>query len=63
MKYQPFLKNILVTEKQHHKDLEDRVSDKTQPLHVRAWTLQERFMSRRVLHFTSNELVWEYNRK
>jgi len=27
MKYQPFLKNILVTEKQHHKDLEDRVSE------------------------------------
>jgi hypothetical protein len=63
MEYQPFLKNILVTERQHHNDLEAHVSNKTQPLHVRAWALQERLMSRRVLHFTSNELVWECNRK
>ena len=30
-----------------------------QPLSSRAWVLQERLLSTRILHFTSSELVWE----
>ncbi|KAL8754029.1 MAG: hypothetical protein Q9199_004626 [Rusavskia elegans] len=29
------------------------------PLSQRAWVFQERHLSRRILHFTQNELVWE----
>ncbi|KAE9366929.1 HET-domain-containing protein [Stipitochalara longipes BDJ] len=29
------------------------------PLHLRAWTLQERLLSRRVLGFASNQMYWE----
>lgn len=46
----------------HHQRLDGLYSldtDKTQPNHRRAWTMQERLMSPRVLHFTSNELIWE----
>lgn len=31
------------------------------PLSSRAWTLQERLLSTRILHFTASELVWECN--
>jgi hypothetical protein len=31
------------------------------PLNVRAWVLQERLLSPRVLHFDSDQLVWECN--
>lgn len=30
-----------------------------QPLHRRGWVVQERLLSRRVLHFSSQQLVWE----
>ncbi|KAI8624349.1 heterokaryon incompatibility protein-domain-containing protein [Xylariaceae sp. FL1651] len=30
-------------------------------LHTRAWAFQERMLACRVVHFTSNELVWECN--
>lgn len=29
------------------------------PAHKRAWILQERYLARRVLHFTEREIVWE----
>jgi hypothetical protein len=29
------------------------------PLHLRAWTLQERLLSRRILGFASNQMYWE----
>lgn len=33
------------------------------PLSSRAWTLQERILPHRVLHYTATELVWECNTK
>lgn len=30
-----------------------------EPLMTRAWVFQERLLSRRILHFTSDEMVWE----
>lgn len=38
-----------------------RGSDKPEPINCRAWTLQEGFLSNRILRYTSNELVWECN--
>ncbi|OXV05546.1 hypothetical protein Egran_06686, partial [Elaphomyces granulatus] len=31
------------------------------PLNKRGWVVQERFLSKRILHFTSGSLVWECN--
>lgn len=30
-----------------------------EPLQLRGWALQERLLSRRILHFTEHELIWE----
>jgi len=38
-----------------------RGAAKPEPINCRAWTLQEGFLSNRVLRYTSNELVWECN--
>jgi hypothetical protein len=40
-----------------HKDVGDNVS--SEPLMTRAWVYQERLLSRRLLHFASDEMVWE----
>lgn len=29
------------------------------PLNVRGWTMQERLLARRILHFTAHEMIWE----
>ncbi|KAJ8483283.1 hypothetical protein ONZ45_g14653 [Pleurotus djamor] len=44
-----------------HPGLENRVGSNDQAIDRRGWTMQERLMSRRVLHFTSDELIWECN--
>ena len=36
-------------------------SFRTFPLHNRAWAFQERLLARRVIHYSSSELVWECN--
>lgn len=36
--------------------------DTQYPLATRKWTLQERLLSRRILHFTAQDLVWECRR-
>ncbi|KAF4537402.1 uncharacterized protein LTHEOB_1593 [Lasiodiplodia theobromae] len=61
---------LLLTEKWPHPTLSDFTQGEintlmltvdTSPLTTRAWTLQERLMSTRVLHFTRFEIVWECN--
>ena len=55
-------KNALVLHiPQDHLNLSSRVSSMNQPVDQRGWTMQERLMSRRVLHFTSDEMIWECN--
>ncbi len=48
-----------------HKDiiLPRSYYDITYPLMTRAWALQERILSRRILHFTSAEMLWECKEK
>jgi hypothetical protein len=41
--------------------LPDAEGEHTEPINKRAWTLQEAILSNRVLHYTSNEMVWECN--
>ncbi|KAI6080818.1 heterokaryon incompatibility protein-domain-containing protein [Hypoxylon rubiginosum] len=44
-----------------HPIFEGQVLENTHPVDSRAWILQERLMSHRILHFTSQEMVWECN--
>jgi hypothetical protein len=51
---------IMVRKKLSHWQIPPtKVSARSYPLLSRAWVLQERYMSRRVLHFCEQELVWE----
>lgn len=50
---------LVLIKAQHHPTVQSRIQDLSQPIHLRGWTMQERLMSRRVLHFTSDEMVWE----
>ncbi|KAF6808044.1 heterokaryon incompatibility protein [Colletotrichum sojae] len=52
---------LLLHKPQHHQTQSGRTSEMSQLIDSRGWTMQERLMSRRVLHFTSDELVWECN--
>lgn len=55
---------VFVRELHQHFDLISTSStwDLTYPLLFRAWTLQERLLASRTLHFTAYELVWECRR-
>ncbi|KAL2072032.1 hypothetical protein VTL71DRAFT_11375 [Oculimacula yallundae] len=50
------LKAWLIPKNRYRGENEALVSD---PLSLRAWAFQERLLSRRIVHFCSNELIWE----
>ncbi|KAK1716825.1 heterokaryon incompatibility protein-domain-containing protein [Colletotrichum acutatum] len=59
--YDPGADDLVYIKRPSHASLSGRASDMTQPIDQRGWTMQERLMSPRVLHFTSEEMVWECN--
>ncbi|KAJ0332312.1 hypothetical protein COL5a_002020 [Colletotrichum fioriniae] len=59
--YEPGGDNLVYIKRPSHASLSGRASDMTQPIDQRGWTMQERLMSPRVLHFTQEEMVWECN--
>ncbi|KAK1689550.1 heterokaryon incompatibility protein-domain-containing protein, partial [Colletotrichum godetiae] len=59
--YDPGGDNLVYIKRSSHASLSGRASDMTQPIDQRGWTMQERLMSPRVLHFTEEEMVWECN--
>ncbi|KAF6830263.1 heterokaryon incompatibility protein [Colletotrichum plurivorum] len=52
----------LLRKHRHTAMIWSNVDSRDQPLNRRAWTFQERLMSRRILHFTTREMMWECNR-
>lgn len=53
--------SLVLIEPKYHATVEARIEKISQAIDTRAWTMQERLMSRRVLHFTSDEMAWECN--
>ncbi|PKK50205.1 hypothetical protein CI102_4331, partial [Trichoderma harzianum] len=49
------------SERETHITLPPKITTISGPLFTRAWTFQERLVSRRVLVFTANDLAWECN--
>lgn len=52
---------LVLLKRCNHPTLSSRALSMAEPIDQRGWTMQERLMSRRVLHFTSDEMVWECN--
>jgi hypothetical protein len=52
---------LVLAEPLPHPNVKVRCLGLSQPLDSRGWTMQERLSSRRILHFTSDEIAWECN--
>ncbi|PKS12654.1 hypothetical protein jhhlp_000862 [Lomentospora prolificans] len=58
--FQGFTQNIMARRCINHGFVGPYVPEETEtPLWTRAWTLQERLLPRRVIHYCKRELVWE----
>lgn len=52
---------LLLLQAPPHGTVAGRCLSSSQPIDTRGWTMQERLMSRRILHFSSDEMAWECN--
>ena len=49
----------IVRRKAPHASFVSQKTQRSMPTYRRAWTLQEQYLPRRVLHYTQNEMIWE----